>query len=217
LSSLTDSSLKLLTRKLSDISNGVGALLSDCRGSDCDTLSRKTPSDPQTPDRSSSLERNGSLDRHGSLERNGSVSSGSHATRHHSRNTSLRSNASSRSGGLDSNLYPLSEKGSSPSPSHHLPHSPRSPSPSVQYIGQSGVEADSIRGRRQSQEFSEISSMLAEEDSVRRVTMVMEQCRKQNSAPPVNPGRPADKRCKPSQSSGVSSVVPVKSKCCSVV
>ena len=193
--SLTDSSLKLLGRKLNDISNGVGALLTDCRGSDCDIDSplHKPPSTPH------------------SLDCNSSIGSGS--LHRHSHNTSLKSNSSTRSGlHSECGLFALHEKGLT-SPLRGPKSSP------VQYLGQS-TDTDSICGRRQSLEFSEISSRFMDEDLPTRAVT-------------DHPSRPARKlsggaqcrnsdvsgggalHCKPAPSSV--SVVPVKSKCCSVV
>ena len=191
--SLTDSSLKLLSRKLNDISNGMGALLTDCRGSDCDNDSplHKPPSTPHSQDCSSSM---GS----GSLHR-------------HSHNTSLKSNSSTRSGlHSDSGLFALHEKGLT-SPLRGPKSSP------VQYLGQS-TDTDSICGRRQSLEFSEISSRFVDEELPCALTDLPSQPgRKLRGGAPC---RNADVsggalHCKPAPSSV--SVVPVKSKCCSVV
>ncbi|XP_076449031.1 uncharacterized protein LOC143285548 isoform X6 [Babylonia areolata] len=73
--SLTDASLKLLSRKLNEISTGVGALLSECRGSDCDTNDSPVhlpPSTPRSLDGTGSVS-SGSLQRHSSLRSSSSV------------------------------------------------------------------------------------------------------------------------------------------------
>lgn len=187
--SLTDASLKLLTRKLSDIGTGVGALLTDCRGSDCDNNSMLNKSAPSP-----------------------AVISGSGSLHRHSRSTSTRSSGSVRSiAASDLDVSRNNEKNA-------VWSSPGTRSP-VQYLGQ--TDMDLVCGHRQSLEFSEISNYYADADSLCSVDLppnrnqkVRVSCQSKNVATVRNsvthPGC-----CKPAPN-GVP-VVPVKSKCCSVV
>ncbi|KAL8593107.1 hypothetical protein ACOMHN_018033 [Nucella lapillus] len=136
--SLTDASLKLLSRKLNEISTGVGVLLLECRGSDCDHDSSPSPAHPPTPSTPRSLDGGQRSGSSGSLQQQ----------QRHSRATSVHSSSSLYSTPHpDTHLFPLNEQFFS-SPAH--------------YLGQS-CEVESLSGHPL--EFSQLSQCVSSRDA----------------------------------------------------